>query len=51
VLKAHPDYVAKSLILRGTPGADFTWADGLLAAFACDVKDKAFTECTRLTST
>jgi len=48
VLRAHPDYVAKALVMRGVPAAEFQWDNGLLAAFACDVKDNTFTQCERL---
>jgi hypothetical protein len=50
VVRAHPDYVAKTLVMRGVPAAEFQWDNGLLAAFACDVKDYAFTQCNRLTA-
>ena len=48
MVTANPEFAAQYLCLRTCAGREFAWQDDLVAAFACDLDELAFTQCMRI---
>ena len=49
MVTANPGFAAQYLCLRTCAGTEFVWQDDLVAAFACDLNELAYTRCEQIT--
>ncbi|MED5020810.1 glycosyl hydrolase [Paenibacillus chibensis] len=48
IVTQEPEYRLKFIKLETVPAEEFTWKDDIFAAFACDLDDRVYANCTQI---